>query len=137
MYRCPVLGPYRKTSHTESFRRIIKPLFLSLPCGSNGLQKHLWYVGDSVFPLVILPFSPSFFPRPLAHRCSRTACILGVFPKCVYIYIYIAACIPQPLINMTAIPDFSRKASMWERKQHGAENNPQIGRKRCFQKKTE
>lgn len=138
MYRCPVFGAVQEHITYGIIQAHNKATFSLTSLWIKWFAETsvvCWGLGLS--PQLILPFSLVFLSPPLAHRRSRTACILGVFPQCVYMYIYIAACIPQPLINTTAIPDFSRKASMWERKQHGAENNPQIGRKRCFQKKTE
>lgn len=48
------------------------------------------------------------------HPCPTTFPKWPVFWVC-FLSIYIAACVPQPLINITTIPDFSRKVSMWER----------------------
>lgn len=84
-----------------------------------------WFAETSVVCWGLNP-PPSHLPPTFSFSLSlsstlssplhppQTACIFGCV-SWVFINIYIAAWIPQPLINITAIPDFSCKASVWER----------------------
>lgn len=93
IYPCSVLWLRRYTSHTESIGCRIKPLFLSLPCGSNGSQKHLWYVGDLIHLLPTSlrpsPFLSLFFtfssPPLFWNSLYFWVCFLGLYK---YIYRY-------------------------------------------------
>lgn len=102
-----------------------------------------WFAETSVVCWGLSPLSLSF-PLSLSlslifylflplHPRPTASPEWPVFWVCFW-SIYIATYVPKPLINITTIPDFSMKASMWSLWREASgwlrehKNNPQIGR---------